>query len=48
MSTRGLRYLKAKFPRAEAWHLSAVGRKDYLTPEGIGVSPAAGFLKGLI
>jgi len=37
---RGLRYLKAKFPSVPAWQVSAVGRKDYLTPEGIRVSPA--------
>ena len=30
----GLRYLKARFPRCEAWQVSAVGAKDYETPEG--------------
>jgi hypothetical protein len=45
---RGLRYLKAKFPEVPAWQLSAVGRKDYVTPEGIRVSPALPFLLQLI
>ena len=45
---RGLRYLKAKFPGVPAWQLSAVGRKDYVTPEGISVSPALPFLSQLI
>jgi predicted AAA+ superfamily ATPase len=44
----GLRYLKARFPKAEAWQLSAVGRKDYQTREGIRVSPALALLKTLI
>jgi hypothetical protein len=45
---RGLRYLKAKFPAVPAWQLSAVGRKDYVTPEGIRVSPALPLLSQLI
>jgi hypothetical protein len=45
---RSLRYLKAKFPAVPAWQLSAVGRKDYLTAEGIRVAPALPFLEGLI
>jgi len=44
---RGLRYLSAKFPEAEAWQLSAVGKKDYMSREGIRVSPALNFLKKL-
>lgn len=43
-----LRYLKAKFPKAEAWQISAVGNKDYLTPEGIRVAPSMDFLSQLI
>ena len=31
---RGLRYLKARFPEAAAWQVSAVGRQDDVTPEG--------------
>jgi hypothetical protein len=45
---RGLRYLKAKFPPVPAWQVSAVGRKDHVTPEGIRVSPAVPFLATLI
>jgi uncharacterized protein len=43
-----LRYLKARFPEAEAWQLSATGRYDYVTPEGIRVAPALRFLADLI
>ncbi len=42
-----LRYLKARFPDAEAWQLSAIGKKDYQTREGIRVSPAIELLKRL-
>ncbi len=45
---RGLRYLKARFPAAAAWQASAVGTKDYQTPEGIRVSPALRLLRTLV
>ena len=45
---RGLRYLKARFPEAQAWQLSAVGSKDYQTREGIRVAPALALLKTLV
>ena len=45
---RGLRYLKARFPTADAWQISAVGTKDYVTPEGIRVAPALRLLSGLV
>jgi uncharacterized protein len=45
---RSLRYFKARFPDCEAWQISAVGRKDYVSSEGIRVSPAAAFLAGLV
>jgi predicted AAA+ superfamily ATPase len=45
---KGLRYLKARFPKAEAWQISATGRKDYVSPEGIRVSPALPFLATLV
>ncbi len=41
---RSLRYLKAKFPGAEAWQISATGTKDYVTREGIRVAPALALL----
>jgi hypothetical protein len=45
---RGLRYLKARFPSAEAWQLSATGVKDYQTREGIRVAPALRLLARLV
>jgi len=45
---RGLRYLKARFPQADAWQLSAAGTKDYQTPEGIRVAPALRLLATLV
>jgi len=42
-----LRYLKTKFPAADAWQLSATGAKDYVTPEGIRVAPALALLSML-
>lgn len=42
---RGLRYLHERFPRAEAWQLSATGRKDYRTPNGVRVAPAGVLLQ---
>jgi uncharacterized protein len=42
---RGLRYLRARFPNCEAWQISATGVRDHLTPEGIRVAPAQGFLQ---
>jgi predicted AAA+ superfamily ATPase len=45
---RSLRYLKARFPETEAWQVSATGKKDYLTPEGIHVSPALALLNRLV
>ena len=44
----GLRYLKAKFPKCEAWQIHAVGTKDYQTAEGIRVAPAMTLLKTLV
>jgi predicted AAA+ superfamily ATPase len=42
---RGLRYLASRFPSAEAWQISATGKRDYRTPEGIRVAPAVILLK---
>jgi len=41
---RSLRYLKLRFPECEAWQISAVGIKDFVSPEGIRVCPALEFL----
>jgi uncharacterized protein len=43
-----LRYLHGRFPDAQAWQLSAEGRRDFQTPEGIRVAPALTFLGGLV
>jgi hypothetical protein len=43
-----LRYLKTRFPSADAWQVSAAGKKDYITPEGIRVSPAIRLLSTLV
>jgi predicted AAA+ superfamily ATPase len=40
-----LRYLKSRFPAAEAWQISATGKRDYQSAEGIRVAPAIGLLK---
>ncbi len=45
---RGLRYLKAKFPGASAWQVSATGTRDYVSPGGIRVAPALKLLQTLI
>ena len=45
---RGLRYLKERFKAAQAWQVSASGAKDYVSREGIRVSPAIEFLKTLV
>jgi uncharacterized protein len=44
---RSLRYLKAKFPKAEAWQVSATGTRDFVSPEGIRVAPALALLQTL-
>ena len=43
-----LRYLKARFPAAEAFQLAAAGRRDYRTPEGIRAMPVLAFLRTLV
>lgn len=44
---RGIRYLKERFPAADAWQLSASGSRDAMTPEGIRLAPAITFLRTL-
>jgi hypothetical protein len=43
-----LRYLKQRFPEADAWQVSAVGSRDYLTPDGVRVAPALVLLGTLV
>ena len=45
---RGLRYLKARFPKTEAWQISASGKKDYVNSDGIHVAPALALLSKLV
>ena len=45
---KSLRYLKVRFPDADAWQVSAAGRKDFVTPEGIRVAPALELLRTLV
>lgn len=44
----GLRYLRQRFASVPAWQVSAVGKRDYVTPEGIRVAPATVLLRGLV
>ncbi len=44
---RSLRYLKRRYPDADAWQLTATGDRDYLTPDGIRVCPAMTLLRSL-
>ena len=45
---RGIRYLHNKYPHADAWQVSAIGHKDYVTPDGIRVAPAMQLLTTLL
>ncbi len=45
---RSIRYMKTRFPKADAWQVSAAGKKDYMTPEGIRVAPALRLLSTLV
>jgi len=46
--SKGLRYLKRRFPEADAFQISAVGVKDYETSDGYRVLPAYKYLSGLV
>ena len=43
-----LGYLKKRFPEVETLQISAVGKKDFLSREGISVRPALPFLRELV
>lgn len=43
-----LHYFKKKFPEIEAWQISAIGKKDYVSTKGIRVSPAKNFLQRFV
>jgi predicted AAA+ superfamily ATPase len=46
--SKGLKYLKERFPDARAYQISAYGVKDYMTSAGIRVMPAIQFLSDLV
>ena len=43
----GLRYMKLRFPDAQAWQVSANGNRDFVNAEGIRVAPAVVLLRQL-
>ena len=43
----GLRYLKTRFPGADAFQIALSGRRDYVTAQGIRAMPALDFLRTL-
>lgn len=45
---RGVRYLKQRHPGCDAWQISATGRKDFVSPDGVRVAPALTFLRTLV
>lgn len=42
-----LRYLRLRYPSADAWQISAVGKRDFVTQEGVRVAPALALLRSL-
>lgn len=46
--TRGLKYLKVRFPKIAAIQISATGTKEYVSADGVRAMPALKFLAGLI
>jgi len=42
-----LRYLRQRFSAVPAWQISAVGTRDFITPDGIRVAPATVLLREL-
>jgi predicted AAA+ superfamily ATPase len=44
----GLRYLAARYPKVATWQVSATGRADYVSREGVRVAPAIALLRTLV
>ena len=44
---RGLRYLKTRFPNADAYQIALSGQRDYVSLQGIRAMPALDFLRTL-
>lgn len=43
-----LKYMKERFPACQAWQIAAIGKKDFVSEQGIRVCPAIEWLKTLI
>ena len=43
-----LRYLKLRYPSADAWQIHMQGEKDFVSPDGVRVAPALELLKSLV
>jgi hypothetical protein len=48
LSADRTRALLARCPKATAWQVSASGKKNYQTPEGVRVAPVLELLKTLV
>ena len=46
--SKNLLYLKERFPEMDAWQISAIGKKDFVSNDGIRMAPAIKLLKDLI
>ncbi len=46
--SKSLNYFKTKFADCDAWQLSAIGKKDYISKGNIRACPAVNFLKELV
>ncbi len=46
--TKGLNYLKTRFPDCETLQIHAMGKKDYETSRGVRVTSAVEFLSTLV
>ena len=47
-ASSSLRYLRQRFPSVPAWQISAVGKKDFETADGIRVAPGVVLLRQLV
>jgi predicted AAA+ superfamily ATPase len=46
--SKGLKYVKKRFPECNAFQITAEGKEDYIGPEGIRVCPALNYLNRLV
>ena len=45
---KSVRYFRQRFPKCDAWQISATGTKDFVSGDGIRVAPALALLKDLV